>query len=167
MAANVYEAPRLSIPSRDDTRTRATSARVLAPIGRVLFGLIFLTSGVGHFTQPVIAYGASMGVPMPNVLVPLSGIIAVIGALSVMLGYKTHLGATLLVIFLAPVAYYMHPFWKMDDAMMRLNQQAHFMKNISMLGAALALIYFGAGPISLDARKNVKKNVKTGRRATD
>lgn len=160
MAANVYDTPRLSLTSRDDTRTRAPSARVLVPIGRVLFGLLFLTSGSGHFSQAMIAYGASMGVPLPNVLVPLSGVIAVVGALSVMLGYKTRIGAALLVIFLAPVAYYMHAFWKVDDAMMRLNQQAHFMKNISMLGAALALAYFGGGPISLDARKNAKTAAK-------
>jgi putative oxidoreductase len=28
-----------------------------------------------------------------------------------------------------------------------------FMKNLSMLGAAILIAYFGAGPLSLDSRK--------------
>jgi putative oxidoreductase len=32
-------------------------------------------------------------------------------------------------------------------------QQVNFMKNLSMLGGALLILYFGAGPLSLDARR--------------
>jgi len=38
-----------------------------------------------------------------------------------------------------PVAYFMHAFWKIEDPMMRGIQNAMFMKNVSMGGAALAL----------------------------
>jgi putative oxidoreductase len=37
--------------------------------------------------------------------------------------------------------------------MMAQMQQAFFMKNLAMLGAALLVAYFGAGPFSLDARR--------------
>jgi putative oxidoreductase len=47
----------------------------------------------------------------------------------------------------------MHKFWGIADPMMARMQQVMFMKNLSLLGAALLISYFGAGPLSLDARK--------------
>jgi putative oxidoreductase len=58
-----------------------------------------------------------------------------------------------LVAFLIPVTLMMHNFWAVKDAMMAQVQMAMFMKNLSMLGGALAFFYFGAGPVSLDARQ--------------
>ena len=89
---------------------------------------------------------------MATVLVPISGILALIGALSIMLGYKAKWGALLLVIFLVPVTLMMHNFWAISDPMMAQMQMAMFMKNVSMLGCAMIISYFGAGPLSLDAR---------------
>ena len=37
--------------------------------------------------------------------------------------------------------------------MMRGMQIAMFMKNVTMLGAALLIAHFGSGPFSLDARR--------------
>ena len=90
---------------------------------------------------------------MPTVLVPISGIMAIIGGLSIFLGYKAKWGAWLLVAFLIPVTLMMHAFWKLDNPMEYQVQMAMFMKNISMLGAALLIAWFGAGPVSLDERK--------------
>jgi putative oxidoreductase len=47
----------------------------------------------------------------------------------------------------------MHNFWAVTDPMMRQMQMAMFMKNIAMLGGALLITQFGAGPWSLDNRK--------------
>jgi len=80
-------------------------------------------------------------------------VIAIAGGLSVALGYRAKLGAWLLVLFLVPVTLAMHNFWTVTDPMMRGMQMALFMKNVSMLGAALLIAYFGAGPVSLDARR--------------
>jgi putative oxidoreductase len=46
----------------------------------------------------------------------------------------------------------MHAFWRLDDAAAIHVQQAMFMKNVALLGAALLVSHFGAGPLSLDAR---------------
>jgi putative oxidoreductase len=138
-----------------ETRERVRGdprVRFLVPIGRVLFAAIFILSGFTHFAQQTIAYAASAGVPAPNLLVPLSGIIAIVGGLSVALGYWTRVGALLLVLFLVPVTLRMHAFWMVDDPMMRGIQMANFLKNVSMLGATFLLLYFGAGPISIDER---------------
>jgi uncharacterized membrane protein YphA (DoxX/SURF4 family) len=55
------------------------------------------------------------------------------------------------VIFLVPVTLVMHNFWSVSDPMMRQVETANFMKNVTMLGGALVISYFGAGPLSLDA----------------
>src|SRR5438445_166942 len=120
-------------------------------IGRIFFAALFLMSVPHHFTQQGINYAQSAGVPFASVLVPLSGVIALLGALSVVLGYKAKLGGWLLVLFLVPVTLYMHNFWAVADPQMAQMQMAMFMKNVSMLGGALIVSYFGAGPLSIDA----------------
>ncbi len=125
----------------------------LVPLGRVLFALIFVASGLSHFSRQTIAYAASQGVPYAGFFVPLAGVLAVVGGLGVALGFHTRLAALLLVIFLVPVTFKMHAFWTAKDAMTAMNQQIHFMKNLSMLGAALFFLGVGGGPVSLDARR--------------
>ena len=78
-------------------------------------------------------------------------IIALLGGLSVLLGYQTRLGGWLLVIFLVPVTAMMHTFWAAPDPMTFQLEKAMFFKNVTMLGGALLITYFGAGPLSLDA----------------
>lgn len=126
--------------------------KAIALLGRILFSLIFLVSSVGHFSAETIQYAASQGVPLANVLVPASGIVAAVGALSIVLGYKAEVGAWLIVIFLLPVTIMMHQFWAAGDPAMQQMQLAMFMKNIAMLGAALLISYFGSGPLSMDEK---------------
>lgn len=120
--------------------------------GRILFSLIFLLSSSGHFSEPSIGFAASKGVPMASFLVPLSGIIELIGALSIILGYKARYGAWLIIVFLIPVTVMLHNFWTITDPMAQQMDMAAFMKNVSMIGAALMIAYFGPGPLSLDNR---------------
>ena len=118
--------------------------------GRILFSLIFLAGGLGHFSAQSIGYAASQGVPLASVLVPISGVISIAGALSILLGYKAKLGAWLLVIFLVPVTLMLHKFWTIQDPMMRQMDMVMFMKNLGLLGGALFIAFFGAGPASID-----------------
>jgi len=129
---------------------RVRALRALVPIGRLFVVAIFLMSSMKHFSAEGIGYAASQGVPMANVLVPVSGILALAGGISVLLGYKARWGALLLAMFLVPVTLMMHRFWAIPDPQMAMMQQVMFMKNVSMLGATLLLMYFGAGPISFD-----------------
>ncbi|HEV3063463.1 MAG TPA: DoxX family protein [Vicinamibacterales bacterium] len=118
--------------------------------GRQLFSVIFIIASAGHFNPRTVEAAAAHGVPLPAVLVPLSGIIALVGGLSVLLGFQTRFGAWLLVIFLVPVTVMMHNFWSVSDPMTRQIEKAMFLKNVTMLGGALVISYFGAGPLSLD-----------------
>jgi len=126
----------------------------LVPLGRFLYSLIFLMTVMGHFSAGYIGYAAQAGVPAPGLLVPLSGVIAILGGLSITLGYKAKIGGWLIVLFLVPVTLKMHAFWAVPDPMMHGMQLAMFWKNVSMLGAALLITHFGAGPVSLDARRS-------------
>ena len=90
---------------------------------------------------------------MASVLVPLAGILALLGGLSVIVGFHARYGAMLLVFFLVPVTLVMHKFWGIADAQVAMVQQIMFMKNLSMLGAALLIVHFGSGPVSLDSRR--------------
>src|SRR5947207_2471676 len=130
----------------------AVNGAVMA-LGRLLFSVIFLMSSFGHFSAKTIGYAAAQGVPFAQIAVPASGLLALAGGLSVLLGYKARIGAWMLVLFLVPVTFMMHRFWGISDPQAAQMQMINFMKNISMLGGALLITQFGAGPASLDARR--------------
>ncbi len=125
--------------------------KIIVVIGRILFSLIFILSLMSHFKTSTIAYAEARQVPAASVLVPLSAVLAAVGGLSILLGYKAKAGAWLLVVFLIPVTLYMHAFWKETDPMQMGIQTGNFMKNAALLGAALLISYFGSGPASLDS----------------
>lgn len=116
---------------------------VIGLIGRILFVVLFLFSGVGHFLQrrQMVEYARMSGGPAPELMVPLTGVMIIAGGALIALGVWADLGALLIAAFLIPTAYYMHAFWKVDDAQMRAMQQAHFFKNVSLAGAALVMLY--------------------------
>ena len=122
-----------------------------AALGRVLFSLIFIFSGFSHFQPSTMAYGASMGVPIPGVLVPLAGIMILIGGLSIAFGYQARWGALLIALFLIPTTLVMHNFWNYADPIMHQMQMVNFMKNIALLGASFLIMHFGSGPVSVDS----------------
>jgi len=121
-------------------------------VGRFLFSFIFLMAGFNHFSSQTIAYAGSQGVPLASIAVPLSGVIAVLGSLSILLGYRAKIGGWLIVVFLVGVTP-MHKFWGVSDPMMQRMQMAMFLKNLAMLGGALLISQSGAGPWSLDSRR--------------
>lgn len=123
------------------------------PLGRVLFALIFIAAAPRHFTHEGIQHASDLAVPAAGVLVPLSGAMALAGGISVAVGYRARWGGWALVGFLVPVTLWMHAYWRLSDINAVHVQQALFAKNLSMLGAALLISQFGAGPISIDERR--------------
>jgi putative oxidoreductase len=119
----------------------------------VFFALIFLMAGPNHFSSQTIAYAASQGVPLASIAVPFSGVLAILGGLSILIGYRARIGAWLIVLFLLAVTPTMHNFWAVSDPIMRQMQMIMFMKNLAMLGGALLITQFGPGPWSLDSRR--------------
>jgi len=118
-------------------------------LGRILYSAIFIMSGPNHFKAETMGYAAAQGVPLATIAVPFSGIIALLGGLSIALGYRAKLGAWLIVLFLVPVTLMLHRFWGLSDPQATGLQLAMFMKNLSLLGAALIIARLGSGPLSL------------------
>jgi putative oxidoreductase len=118
-------------------------------LGRILFSALFIMKGVCHFSQRAIDFATHMGVPSPTVVVPIIGIFLLLGGLSILLGYKARVGAWIIVIFLVPATFMMHRFWMVKDPHQAMLHDYCFWKNISLVGAALIVAYFGSGPLSL------------------
>ena len=139
--------------------------RALFPVARILFALIFIIAAPRHFTREGIEHAASLGLPAASFAVPLSGVMALVGGLSVVIGYRTRWGAWVLVAFLVPVTLVMHRYWRQTDPAAFHIQQAMFVKNLSMLGGALLITQFGAGRISIDElteRKALRQGAPIG-----
>ncbi len=119
-------------------------------LGRVLFSTIFIIKSFEHFSHATILRAQEAGIGMAQFFVPLSGIIALLGGLSLLLGYKAKKGAWLLVIFLLPTTFLMHNYWNAENTFALMMHQYCFWKNIALLGAAVMISHFGSGPLSLD-----------------
>jgi putative oxidoreductase len=143
-----------SVAISEDVEATSFWQGAVVVLGRFFFSLIFLMAGANHFNKQTIGYVGSQGVPLAAIAVPLSGVLAIAGGLSILLGYRAKLGAWLIVLFLVPVSLMMHKFWTVQDPMMAQIQMILFMKNVSMLGGGLLISQFGAGPFSLDARRS-------------
>jgi putative oxidoreductase len=145
-----------TLSSTTSARSQATFPAASGPIvllGRILFVLIFVNAGPRLLLGQAVAFAVSQGVPMASVAVPIAGLLALAGGLSILLGYRAKIGAWLIALFLIGVTPMMHKFWGISDPMRYQLQLATFMRNVSMLGGALLISQFGAGPWSLDARR--------------
>ena len=125
--------------------------RYVALVGRILFSAIFIIAGFGHFTQAEIVYAAQQGVPFASLLVPASGVMAMAGGSAFSWAITPESAPCWWPCFRSPVTLALHRFWAETDPMMAQLQLAMFLKNVSMLGGALIVSHFGAGPASIDA----------------
>ena len=122
-------------------------------VGRVLFSMMFIMSGMNHLMKlnDTSAYAKSKGVPAPKALTVVSGLMIMVGGVLVLLGWHRFIGAGLIAIFLFLTAMIMHAFWKETDPAARMNEMAHFMKDLAMAGAALLIAFYSrtVWPMSL------------------
>jgi putative oxidoreductase len=111
-------------------------------LGRLLFGGFFIFSGINHFkqTKPMAQYAAAKKIPKPDIAVQVSGAVLIAGGASILLGIKPKLGTAAIIGFLAGVSPLMHDFWKKENPEERANDMINFMKNLALLGAAMALM---------------------------
>jgi putative oxidoreductase len=118
-----------------------TSAGVILLVGRVLFLAFFLTSAYGHFKNHAMmtAYAKQTGIPVPVVAGWPSGVWLVAGAVSVAAGIWADIGVLMLGAIAVPTGVLLHAFWKIEDPGQRQTEKASFARNVSFVGAALAL----------------------------
>jgi putative oxidoreductase len=119
-------------------------------LGRILFSAIFIMTAPQHFNHDLINYAATQGVPLAWFFVPLSGLMGLLGGFSILIGYKARWGAWLIALFLLVITVMIHRFWVLEDPAEVAMQRVMFLKNLSMMGGALLIAYFGTGPLSVD-----------------
>jgi putative oxidoreductase len=111
-------------------------------IGRILYALVFLMSGINHLRNSgaMAGYAASKGVPAPRLAILGTGVLMLLGGLSIALGVQPTWGIVLITVFLIPTTVMMHNFWADTDPMARLNNLINFQKNVALVGAAWVML---------------------------
>ena len=127
-------------------------SQIIFLLGRIILGGYFLRAGRSHLlnTQMLAGYAASQGVPFPRLAVIGSGLLLLAGGLGIVAGVYVMWALLALVVFLVPVTFQMHAFWKISDPNMKMTQSVNFWKNLALLGAVLMLLSLPTPwPISL------------------
>ncbi len=128
-------------------------------IGRIFLATIFIFEAVDstlyfektkqamtvnglNWNQEMLLYGAIF--------------LLILGGLMVLFGYRSTLGAILLLMYWVPVTFIVHDFWNYPKEELR-EQSILFMKNIAIIGGLLMLAGKGSG------RYSIKKLLATTR----
>jgi putative oxidoreductase len=111
-----------------------------------LLALLFLVSGLGKIGaySENVACMSSFGLPAS--LLPLVITTDVVGAIAIIVGWKTRITALLLAGYSVMTAVIFHRNW--GDQV----QTVMFLKNLSIAGSLLLLVANSAGSVSLDRR---------------
>ncbi|MEL7038700.1 MAG: DoxX family protein [Cyanobacteria bacterium J06592_8] len=114
-------------------------------LGRILISLTFFYAGIKNLLgYQAVREGISAMLPFPDLALIGNIVCCLLGAISLLLGFKIRWGAILLIVFLAPTTLIFHNF--LADP----QETIPFLKNVAFIGAMFYIAYFGAGPISLD-----------------
>jgi putative oxidoreductase len=129
----------------------------LALVARILLAFIFIKSGwgkIGGF-DGTVGYIASKGLPLPQLVAVLTIVVELGAGLLLLAGWLTRWSAVALALFTLLAAFIFHAYWAVpaEQAMM---QNIQFMKNLAIAGGMLALVAFGGGAWSLDAKRSAR-----------
>lgn len=122
---------------------------LFASCGRLLLAIMFVFSGLGKLTAPDATQGfiASVGMPLPLLSYLMAVLVELGGGLLLLIGFHARMVSLALAAFTLLTAIIFHSDFA-DQ-----NQMIHFMKNIAITGGLLQVVAFGAGSISVDARR--------------
>ena len=121
----------------------------IALAARICLSLIFFKAGISHITGfgGFVQTIASQGLPLASVLAVGTIVFQLLGAILLVIGYKTKIGSILLIIFLIPASLLFH------NPIADPSQINDFLKNVALIGGLLMVIYAGAGALSVDGAK--------------
>jgi putative oxidoreductase len=123
-------------------------------LARLLMAALFLPAGIskiGGFAGTA-GYIGSVGLPLPEVGAALAIAIEVIAPILLIIGFYTRQAALVLAVFTLAATVLFHNYWAMP-AEQQFMQSLMFFKNVGVVGGLLAIAAFGAGKLSLDARR--------------
>jgi len=114
----------------------------IAETGRILFTLYFILMGLSHLVKfrEHAALLRRKGVPLPAAATILTIVMMIGGSVLILLNWHRALGAALLCGIIFPAPFFLHHFWNETESYARLSEFAHFIKDLSLAGAALLLM---------------------------
>jgi putative oxidoreductase len=123
-------------------------------VGRILLALMFVLAGIGKLTglEGTAGYIASKGLPAPMVLAVAVGVLELVAGVLLIIGWQARWAALALAVFTVVASVIFHNYWAMP-AEQQMMQQLMFMKNLAVTGGLLFVFAYGAGTLSLDARR--------------
>jgi putative oxidoreductase len=126
---------------------------LFAVFARLLLTGLFFVSAAGKFinVDGVTNTFSARGIPQPMLSGYLFAAIELIGALSVLLGYRARWGAGVLLLLTAATILISHNFWDMEG-LERIRSQTHALKNLAIMGGLLLLAARGPGRFAVNAR---------------
>ena len=115
---------------------------ILILISRILYGGVFVVLALGNFVKldEKTALAKSKKVPAARLSVIAASTLAILGGLSIVLGYQIQIGVTFLVMFLIPASLMIHNFWSVEDPVAKQIDMINFLKNMALIGAALMFL---------------------------
>ncbi|MBX3570413.1 MAG: DoxX family protein [Rhizobiaceae bacterium] len=131
------------------TAQSATGNAAVIAVARVLLSILFILAGFGKLTDisGTAGWFGSIGLPLPTVVAVLVGLLELFGGLSILIGFKARIAALALAVFTIAATLVAHT--NLADQV----QQLMFLKNLSITGGLLLLFSFGAGALSVDAKR--------------
>jgi uncharacterized membrane protein YphA (DoxX/SURF4 family) len=150
-------------------------------IARPLLAGIFVSGGLAAIKSPgqraeaVKQSGLQAKLPdkgaltTPENLVRLNGAADVVGGLALATGRLPRLASLVLIASSVPTTYVGHPFWTEKDKAVKAQQQAHFLKNLGLIGGLLLSasdtggresVTHAAGRLTRSAKRSAKQTAK-------
>jgi uncharacterized membrane protein YphA (DoxX/SURF4 family) len=116
-------------------------------LARLLFGGVLAFMGVNHFTNAgdMAGYAEMKGVPAPGLSVVGTGVVLLLGGISIITGAFVVVGAGALAAFLLVSAVLMHDFWAAEGEQQQ-TEMTQFLKNVSLAGGALGFLALASLP---------------------
>lgn len=121
----------------------------IALAARICLCSVFFNAAISHIADfsGFVETISGQGLPLAGLLAAGTIFFQLLGAISLLIGYKTKIGSILLIIFLIPATlFFVNPI--ADPSKL-----TNFFSNIGLIGGLLMVIYAGAGALSIDGKK--------------
>lgn len=130
------------------------SADILILIARIMLAWVFVGVAYGAITNFAgsLAYFTSLKLPSPELWTWVALLLELVISASLILGIGTRYAAILVFMFVAVATGIAHRYWEYPAGPQQIGQYNNFLKNISIMGGAVAILVTGGGRFSLDRR---------------
>ena len=121
-------------------------------IGRIFLSAIFIFEAIdsilffGKTKETMSEHGINWSQDM---LLTTAIFLLFTGGIMVLLGYRSTIGAIMLLCYWAPMTFIAHDFWNYNTSNGLREQSILFMKNVAIIGGLLMLVGKGSGRYSI------------------